>query len=119
MPHRQGNNRVMLMMAVTDKNAYITWIDRNSAKKNRTNLYFFLICRKKSKFYDGYHDSREKNLSYPVECVKLCKCLETKHVFTFKETVEGGRKKFKIGQIHLKVETLSFKKKIYFKYDNF
>ena len=39
---------------------------------------------------------------------------------TFKETVEGGRKKFKIGQMHLKVETVSFKiKKNYFKYDNF
>ena len=107
------------MLAVTGKNAYITLIYPNFSKKNRTNL-FFLIWREKSKFYDGYHDSCEKNSSYPVEYVKLCKCLETKYVFTFKETAEGGKEKFKIGQMHLKVETLSFKmKKKTFQYDNF
>ena len=116
----RGAHRVMLMLAITDKNAYITLIRHNSSKKNRTGLIFFLICREKSKFYDGYRDICEKNSSYSVECVKLCKYLETKHVFTFKDTAEGGNKEFKIGQMYFKVETSSFKiKKKTYKYDNF
>jgi hypothetical protein len=55
-----------------------------------------------------------------VECVKLCKCLQAKHDLTIKETAEGGKEKFKIALMHLKVETLSFKiKKKFFKCDHF
>ena len=51
----------------------------------------------------------KKKFILPRGVRQLCKCLETKHVFIFEETAEGGKKKFKIGQLHLKVETLSLK----------
>ena len=102
------------------KNAQVTLIRRNSAKKNRTVFNFFSNCKEKSIFYDSYDDICEKNLLHPVEFVKLCNFLEKKHVLTFKEIERGGEDKIKIERKFLKVETLPFKmKKKFFKYDNF
>src|SRR5580765_5576714 len=93
------------------KNAYVTLIRRNSAKKNRTVFNFFSNCKEKSIFYDSYDDICEKNLLHPVEFVKLCNFLEKKHVLTFKEIEGGGEDKIKIERKFLKVETLPFKMK--------